>query len=87
MATMTATLTKDIKSRLNPALETLEENVRQARRGMVHGRHAAEDTVAGAARAVRRHPFGSIAAAAGTGVLAGCMMGFAFGWWARRTSA
>lgn len=82
MATMTGTTAakEAIKERLTPALETLEENVRDARRAIVHGRHAAEDFATGAVLQVRRRPLGALAVAAGVGALGGCMMGFAFGW-------
>jgi ElaB/YqjD/DUF883 family membrane-anchored ribosome-binding protein len=68
-----------IKERFVPGAETLEDNVRQARRAIVQGRYAAEDAVAAAALQVRRHPVTAIAVAAGAGALAGCMIGFAFG--------
>jgi len=81
MATMTGTTAakEAIKECLSPALDTLEENVRDARRAIVHGRHAAEDVVAGAALEVRRHPLSALAVAAGAGALAGCLVGFALG--------
>ena len=81
MATMTGTTAakEAIKECLSPALDTLEENVRDARRAIVHGRHAAEDVVAGAALQVRRRPLGALAIAVGVGALGGCMIGFALG--------
>lgn len=90
MATMTGTTVarEAIKERLSPALETLEENVRQARRAIVQGRYAAEDFAAGTALQVRHHPLSAVALAAGAGALAGCMIGVALGWLAhRRTSS
>jgi ElaB/YqjD/DUF883 family membrane-anchored ribosome-binding protein len=68
-----------IKEQFGPAVETLENSVRQARRALVHGRHAAEDAAAQAAHQVRRHPLSAIALATGAGALAGCVIGFAFG--------
>ena len=65
--------------RVGPALKALEENVRQVRRAVVHGRHAAEDMAAGAALRVRRHPLGTVAAALGAGLLAGAVTGFLCG--------
>ena len=81
MATMTGTAAarEVIRERLSPALDTLDENVRQARRAILQGRHAAEDVVAGAALEVRRHPLSALALAAGAGALAGCLVGFALG--------
>jgi ElaB/YqjD/DUF883 family membrane-anchored ribosome-binding protein len=73
-----------IKERLAPALETLDENVRQGRKLIVRGRHAAEDAVAAAALQVRRHPLSTVVAAAGAGALAGALLGFALGWQTRR---
>jgi len=73
-----------IKERLSPALETLDENVRQGRRLIVQGRHAAEDAVAAAALQVRRHPLNTVVIAAGAGALAGGLLGFALGWQVRR---
>ena len=84
MATMTGTTAakEAIKERLTPALETLEENVRDGRRAIVHGRYAAEDFLAATALRVRWRPMTALAVAAGVGALGGCLIGFAFG---RRT--
>jgi len=81
MATITRTSAarEAIRERLAPALESLEENVRDARRVIVHGRHAAEDFVAGTALRVRWRPMMALAFAAGVGALAGCLIGFALG--------
>jgi ElaB/YqjD/DUF883 family membrane-anchored ribosome-binding protein len=68
-----------IKERFIPTAETVEDNMRQARRAIVRGQYAAEDAVAAAALQVRRHPGAAIAVAAGAGALAGCMIGFALG--------
>jgi ElaB/YqjD/DUF883 family membrane-anchored ribosome-binding protein len=69
-----------VSERLNPALESLEQNLRDARRAMAHGRRVAEDVVDEATLRIRRHPLGSTALAASVGILAGCVMGFALGW-------
>jgi ElaB/YqjD/DUF883 family membrane-anchored ribosome-binding protein len=81
MATVTRTTAakEAINERLTPVLETLEENARRARRAIVHGRHAAEDFVAGTALRVRWRPVMALALAAGVGALAGCLIGFALG--------
>jgi ElaB/YqjD/DUF883 family membrane-anchored ribosome-binding protein len=74
-------------ARLNPALTSLEENVRQAHRAITHGRYAAEDFGAATILRVRRHPVSALALAATAGALTGCMLGFALGWQTRgRTS-
>lgn len=69
-----------LKERLSPALDTLEENVRQTRRAIVKGRRAAEDLVEETTLEVRRHPLSAIALATGMGIVAGCLFGFALGW-------
>jgi len=75
-----ATAARDaFNGRVGPALKVLEENVRQVRRAVVHGRHAAEDLAASAALRVRRHPLGTVAAALGAGLLAGAAAGFLCG--------
>jgi ElaB/YqjD/DUF883 family membrane-anchored ribosome-binding protein len=88
MATMTGTAAAcgNIKERFTPALETLEESVRQARRAVVQGRHAAEEFVTETTQQVKHHPIGAVAVAAGAGALAGCMLGFALGRWAEHKS-
>lgn len=77
-----------VAERLSPALESFEdnvrENVREARRAITHGRHAAEDLAAGTALEVRRRPLMSVAVVGAAGAFAGCMFGFALGWQARR---
>jgi ElaB/YqjD/DUF883 family membrane-anchored ribosome-binding protein len=77
------TAAEAIRQRLGPALEAIDENVRQGRRLVVRGRHAAEDAFDASALQVRRHPLGAVALAAGTGALAGCLIGFALGRLAR----
>ena len=81
MATITGTSAarEAIKEHMSPALHALEDNVRQARRAIAEGRHAAEDFVAGSALQVRRHPIMAVAVAAGAGALAGCLIGCAIG--------
>jgi ElaB/YqjD/DUF883 family membrane-anchored ribosome-binding protein len=68
-----------VSERLNPALESLEQKLHDARRAMAHGRRAAEDVLDGATLQIRRHPLSSTALAATVGILAGCVMGFALG--------
>jgi ElaB/YqjD/DUF883 family membrane-anchored ribosome-binding protein len=65
--------------RVGPALRALEENIRQVRRAVVHGRHAAEDLAASAALRVRRRPLGAVATALGAGLAVGALVGFLVG--------
>lgn len=87
MSTTIGTAKEVVSERLNPALESLEQNVRDARRAMAHGRRAAEDFVDDAALRVRRHPLRSVTMAMTAGATAGCLIGFGLGWVVgRRTS-
>jgi hypothetical protein len=82
---MTATAVKGaLAERLTPALHTIEGNVREARRAIAEGRHAAEDFLGETVLKIRRHPFRTVAWAAAAGALAGGVMGVACGWCARR---
>jgi ElaB/YqjD/DUF883 family membrane-anchored ribosome-binding protein len=80
MSTTIDTAREAVSERLNPALESLEQNVRDAHSAMAHGRRVAEDFVDGATLRVRRHPLSSTALAVTAGMLAGCVLGFALGW-------
>jgi hypothetical protein len=86
MSTTIDTAREAVSERLNPALESLEQNVRDARSAMAHGRRVAEDFVGGATLRVRRHPLSSTALAVIAGMLAGCVLGFALGWQADHRS-
>jgi hypothetical protein len=87
MSTPIDTAKELFSERLNPALESVEQNVRDARRAIGRGRRAAEDFAADAALRVRRHPLRSVTVAMTTGAAAGCLIGFGLGWVAgRRTS-
>jgi ElaB/YqjD/DUF883 family membrane-anchored ribosome-binding protein len=80
MATMMESTTRTIREHAAPALEALEENVRDVRRAVVAGRHAVEDCAAETTLRVRRHPFMAVGLAVGIGSLVGCLVGFALGW-------
>lgn len=82
MATGQATV-EAVRERLAPALDTLDETVRQGRRMVVRGQHAAEDAVAAAALLVRRRPLAAVVLAAGAGAFVGGAIGFAAGWLTR----
>jgi ElaB/YqjD/DUF883 family membrane-anchored ribosome-binding protein len=86
MATMraTAAVQEAVEERLVPALRAIEGNVREARLAMAERRHAAETLIRETADGVRRHPLRALACAGAGGALAGGMMGFACGWFARR---
>ena len=76
--------TDAIKEHVVPAVEMLEKNIRQARRAVVQGTHVAEDLAEAAALEVRRRPIQTAAIVAGMAVIAGGVVGFAFGRRARR---
>lgn len=80
MVTMTATATREAIEGFAPVLKGLEENMREAKRAILHGRRTAEDLVAAGALQVRRHPMRALAVAVGAGAFAGCLIGFAIGW-------
>jgi ElaB/YqjD/DUF883 family membrane-anchored ribosome-binding protein len=73
-----------VAERLSPTLDSVQEQVRQARRVITHGRHAAEDFVAETELNVRRRPLSSIALAGAVGALAGCLFGLLLGSQTRR---
>jgi ElaB/YqjD/DUF883 family membrane-anchored ribosome-binding protein len=75
-----------VAGRLSPALETLEENVRDARRAIARGRRRVEDLADETTLRVRQRPLTSMAVAATVGALAGCLIGVAVGWKLRRTT-
>ena len=79
MATMMESTTKTIREHAGPAVEALEENVRDVRRAVVAGRHAVEDCAAETTLQVRRYPFMAVGLAVGIGSLVGCLVGFALG--------
>ena len=81
MATEATTAGEVLRERLMPALDTLEGTMRQGRRMLIRGRHAAEDAAAGAVLQIRRRP---LIAIVGAGVLVGAVAGFALGWLNRR---
>ncbi|HEY5618501.1 MAG TPA: hypothetical protein VIK60_11190 [Vicinamibacterales bacterium] len=83
IATGATTAVEAIKERLTPALDTLDETVRQGRRVIVRGQHAAEDATAAAALRIRRRPLSAVMIAAGAGALAGGLIGLGLGWLTR----
>jgi ElaB/YqjD/DUF883 family membrane-anchored ribosome-binding protein len=87
MATITGPIAaaEAVKDRFAPVLEGLEENIREAKRVILHRRHTAEDFVAETVLKVRRHPLQALVFAASVGALAGCLCGFVLG--RRRTAS
>lgn len=83
MAIPTGAAVDAIKERLTPALDTLDESVREARRFIARSQHAAEDAADVAVRKIRRRPLNAVAIAVGTGAFAGALIGFGFGWLTR----
>ena len=83
IATGAATAAEAIKERLAPALDTLDETIRQGRRVITRGQHAAEDAAEAAALKIRRRPLSAVMVAAGAGALAGGLIGLGLGWLTR----
>ena len=66
-----------------PTREALEENLREVRRVATTAHHAVEDAVAEAALNIRRHPLRAVAGTAVVAGVAGLLVGFGAGWFAR----
>jgi ElaB/YqjD/DUF883 family membrane-anchored ribosome-binding protein len=66
-----------------PTIESVEDNLRQARQAVNTARHAAQDAMGEATQNIRRHPLRAVGAAAVVGVVAGALVGFGVGWCAR----
>lgn len=66
-----------------PAFEAVEKGVREARRAVGAARHATEDLTADVVSKVERHPLRAVGIATGAGAVAGLLLGFGFGWFAR----
>jgi ElaB/YqjD/DUF883 family membrane-anchored ribosome-binding protein len=69
-----------VKERLIPAIDRLDETIRQGRRVIVRGQHAAEDAAAAAALSIRRRPGAAVLIAVGVGAVLGALVGFRLGW-------
>ena len=80
IATEAASAVQAVKERLTPALDKLDETMRQGRRIIVGGQHAAEDAAAAATLRIRRRPLGAVMMAAGASALMGALVGFGLGW-------
>jgi ElaB/YqjD/DUF883 family membrane-anchored ribosome-binding protein len=64
-------------------MESVGENLRQARRVVNTTRHAAEDAITEAELNVRRHPLQAVGGAVVVGAVVGGLLGFGAGWFAR----
>ena len=87
MATVMESTTKTVRELAEPALEALEENVRDIRHAVGAGRQATEDCNTEATLQVRRHPLMAVGLAIGIGTLFGCLVGFTFGRGSRNRSS
>jgi ElaB/YqjD/DUF883 family membrane-anchored ribosome-binding protein len=66
-----------------PTLESVKDNLRDARRTVATTRHAAEEFAAGAAVKIGRHPLRVVGMAVVAGAVFGSLIGFGAGWCAR----
>lgn len=81
IATATRDAVEAISERLTPALESIEETMREGRRAINRGQRAAEDAVDAATAKIRRRPMSAVMIAAGAGAIAGGLLG---AWLSRR---
>lgn len=81
IGTATRDAIDSINERLTPALESLEETIREGRRAINRGQRAAEDAVDAATAKIRRRPISAVMIAAGAGALVGGLAGI---WLTRR---
>jgi ElaB/YqjD/DUF883 family membrane-anchored ribosome-binding protein len=65
-----------------PTMESVHENLRQARHVVDMARHAAADAVNEAELNIRRHPLHAVGTAAAVGVVIGGLFGLGVGWFA-----
>lgn len=80
----TATETRTAGERCRwPSMESIEENVRQARQVIENARRTAASAMAEAELEVRREPLRAFGAAMMAGVMCGAVCGFGAGWFAR----
>jgi hypothetical protein len=66
-----------------PTLESMRENLRDARRKATAARHATEDFADDAALKVRRHPLRAMGVAMVTGAVVGSLVGPCIAWFGR----
>lgn len=76
-------MAEEVRERLTPALETLDETMRRGRGVIIGGQQAADDAIAGVALKIRKRPLSSVIIAAGAGALVGAVMAVTLGRLAR----
>jgi ElaB/YqjD/DUF883 family membrane-anchored ribosome-binding protein len=79
MATVTESAVNAVKEYGEPLRAAVDENMRDVRRAIAAGRRAVEEYSDEAVIQVRRHPFMSLGAAVGAGMVLGCVFGFTLG--------
>jgi ElaB/YqjD/DUF883 family membrane-anchored ribosome-binding protein len=79
IATGAAISADAIKERFAPVVEKFDQTMRQGRKALVRGQHAAEDATALAAFGIRRRPITSVMTAVAVGALVGALVGFGLG--------
>jgi ElaB/YqjD/DUF883 family membrane-anchored ribosome-binding protein len=79
MTTVAQSVANAAKEYAEPIRAAVNDTVRDVRRVVVAGRHAAEDGADMTAVHVRRHPFVSLGIAAAAGIIIGTAIGFVFG--------
>jgi ElaB/YqjD/DUF883 family membrane-anchored ribosome-binding protein len=84
IATPAATNVEGIKERLTPALDALDETMRQGRRVLVRGQHAVEDAATAAVVKIRRRPLRTVMIAVLAGAFVGGLTGYGLGRLSRR---
>jgi hypothetical protein len=67
----------------SPTFESMNGHLRDARRKVTAGRHAAEDFAADTALKVRRHPLRAVSVAMVAGAVVGSLVGFGTAWFGR----
>jgi hypothetical protein len=87
MAIATSAIGNDVRERIAPAIEAVENGVREGRRVLARGQRAAEDAADVAAVRIRQRPFAAVLAAAVGGTLAGAAIGVIAGYAVRNACA
>ena len=79
MTTVAESVAKATSEYAEPIRAAVRENIRDARRAVVAGRHVVEDYADATVIQVRRHPFLSLGVAAGVGRIVGGVIAMTFG--------
>ena len=86
MATVRATMAEDVRERFIPAIDAVENTMREGRRAFARGQRAVEDAADVAALRIRQHPFATVVGAAAIGAVAGALIGLLGGYMVRSKS-